>query len=120
MRLGLAFLGVSLSTGCVAPPEDARQRLEALEAEGREMDALLDTVETRMLGNQSTLLLWQELGRRHQQVSALACQNADTHLQAMLKHSLQQKEKARNLKRRVAAVDAAVLMSGKAPRRGSN
>ena len=119
--LGLVVAAVSLATGCATPPEDdGAQRLAALEAEGRQMDEALDTVETRLLGNQAQLMTWQELGRRHQQVSALHCQNSETHMEAILKHYQRQEEKARGLKRRVAAVDSSMLTSGKAPKRSRN
>lgn len=119
--LGLAFLGVSLSTGCAEPPADAEQRLAALESEARQMDALFDDVEARLLGNQGTLLLWQELERRHQQVSALHCQHANAHMEAIVEFYQRQEEKARQLKRRrVAAVDSAVLTGGKSSRRHRN
>lgn len=120
--LGLVLAAVSLATGCATPAEDdGARRLAALEAEGHELDEALDTVETRLLGNQALLMTWQELGRRHQQVSALHCQNAETHMAAILKHYQRQERKARNLKRRVAAVDSSVLASGKkASKRGRN
>lgn len=117
MGLGMVVLALSLSTGCAEPPADAEARLAALEAEGQAMDAALDTVEERLLGNQAQMHLWQELGRRHQQVSAVHCQHADVHVAAILEHQEKQAEKARQLKkrRRVATVDAsAVLTSGKA------
>ncbi|MDY7226173.1 hypothetical protein [Hyalangium rubrum] len=116
LGVGAAILTMALSTGCAEEPADAQERLAALEAEGRQMDAALDTVEERLLGNQAQVHLWQELGRRHQQVSAIHCQHADMHLAALLKHQEKQEEKARQLKRRrhVAAVDSTVLTSGKA------
>lgn len=118
--LGLVLAAVSLATGCAEPPADGAERLAVLEVEARQMDEALDTVETRLLGNQAALMTWQELGRRHQQVSALHCQNSDTHMQAILKHYQRQEEKARNMKRRVAAVDSSMLTSGKAPKRSRN
>jgi hypothetical protein len=118
--LGLVLAAVSLSTGCAEPPADGAERLAALEAEAKQMDEVLDTVETRLLGNQAHLMLWQEMGRRHQQVSALHCQNSDTHMEAILKHYKRQEEKARGMKRRVAAVDSSMLTSGKAPKRSRN
>jgi hypothetical protein len=80
------------------------------------MDAALDTVEERLLGNQARVHLWQELGRRHQHVSAIHCQHADNHTKAILAHHEKQTEKARQLKkrRRLAAVDSTVLTSGTA------
>lgn len=118
--LGLVLAAVALSTGCAEPPSDGAERLAALEAEGKQMDQALDDVETRLLGNQAQLMTWQELGRRHKQVSALHCQNADTHMEAILKHYQRQEEKTRGLKRRVAAVDSSMLTSGKAPKRSRN
>lgn len=118
--LGLVLAAVALSTGCAEPPGDGAERLAALEAEGRQMDQALDDVETRLLGNQAQLMTWQELGRRHKQVSALHCQNSDAHMEAILKHYQRQEEKTRNLKRRVAAVDSSMLTSGKAPKRSRN
>lgn len=119
--LGLVVAAVSLSTGCVASPDDGAERLAVLEAEARELDEALDTVETRLLGNQAALLMWQELGRRHQSVSALHCQHSEKHLEAMARHYAYQEEKARKLrKRRLATVDASVLASGKARPRSRN
>ncbi len=73
-----------------------------------------------MLGNQAMLQTWQEMGRRHQQVTQLHCQTSDAHLTALMKHYDKQEEKARQMKRRrVAAVDT-VLTSGKSAPRGNN
>ncbi len=109
--LGLAAVALWLASGCGSPPEDAEARLAQLEAEDKLMDAALDTVETRLLGNQSKLHLWQEMERRHEQVSAIQCRVADDHLMAIAKHYEKQEAKARQLhkRRRMAAVDAAVM-----------
>ncbi|HZH17617.1 MAG TPA: hypothetical protein VE057_24900 [Archangium sp.] len=109
--LGLAAVALWLASGCAEPPEDAEARLAQLEAEDKLMDAALDTVETRLLGNQSKLHLWQEMERRHEQVSAIQCRVADDHLMAIAKHYEKQEAKARQLtkRRRMAAVDASVL-----------
>ncbi|NOJ80571.1 MULTISPECIES: hypothetical protein [Myxococcus] len=121
--LGLSMaMGLSLGTGCMSPSQEAQERLAALEAEGEAMDAVLDSVEERLLGNQAMLQTWQELGRRHQQVTQLHCETSDPHMVAMMKHYKKQEDRARQLKRRgsgVASVDKAVLTSGKAPR-GNN
>ncbi|KFA91254.1 MULTISPECIES: hypothetical protein [Archangium] len=109
--LGLAAMALWLASGCVGPPEDAEARLAQLEAEDKQMDAALDAVETRLLGNQSKLHLWQELERRHEQVSAIQCRVADEHLMAIARHYEKQEAKARQLskRRRMAAMDAAVM-----------
>lgn len=117
-----AAVGLLLGTGCMSPSPEAEQRLAALEAEGEEMDTALDSVEERLLGNQAMLQTWQELGRRHQDVTQLHCQTADAHLVALMKHYEKQEAKGRQLKRRrsVASVDSTVLTSGKAPKRSAN
>jgi hypothetical protein len=117
----MAAAGLLFGTGCSSSSSEAEQRLAALEAEGEEMDNALDTVEERLLGNQAMLQTWQELGRRHQDVTQLHCQTADPHMVALMKHYEKQEEKGRQLKRRrsVAAVDT-VLTSGKAPKRSAN
>ncbi|MFY0526601.1 hypothetical protein ACN28I_26810 [Archangium gephyra] len=109
--LGLVAVALWLTSGCAGPPDDAEARLAQLEAEDKLMDAALDTVETRLLGNQSKLHLWQEMERRHEQVSAIQCRVADEHLLAIAKHYEKQEAKARQLskRRRMASADAAVL-----------
>ncbi len=120
--LSVGVLALALSAGCAEPPPDAEARLAALEAEGEKMDAALDTVEERLLGNQARVHLWQELGERHKYVSAVHCKHADANMVAMLEHQEKQEQKARKLKRRrhVASVEAVVLTSGKAPQHGQN
>jgi hypothetical protein len=79
-------------------------------------------VEERLLGNQARMHLWQELGERHQQISAVHCKHADANLAAILDHEEKQQEKARKLKRRrhVASVDTTVLTSSKGAQRSQN
>ena len=117
--LGLsAVMGLFLGTGCASSSQEARERLAVLEAEGEAMDTVLDSVEERLLGNQAMLHRWQELGRRHQEVTQLHCESSDPHMVAMMKHYKKQEDRARQLRRRrggVAAVDTSVLTSGKAP-----
>ncbi|RKH46432.1 hypothetical protein D7X96_17660 [Corallococcus interemptor] len=119
MWLGLAAtVGLAVSTGCGGQsPEDSEARLAVLEAEGKQMDQALDAVEDRLLGSQGRLAMWNELGRRHQEVSAIQCKVADAHMAAILKHEDKQNQKARMVKQRnsMASVDTAVLTSGKAP-----
>ncbi|WP_223639534.1 hypothetical protein [Corallococcus sp. EGB] len=121
MWLGLAGVaGLAVSTGCGRPPDDSEARLAALEAEGKQMDQALDAVEDRLLGSQGRLAMWNELGRRHQEVSAIQCKVADAHMAAILKHEDKQNQKSRTLKQQrnpMASVDTAVLTSGKVPTR---
>lgn len=120
--LGLAALVLWLGSACAEPPDDAEARLAELEAEDERMDQALDEVETRLLGNQATMHLWAELGRRHQEVSAIQCRVADEHLMGMARHYEHMEEKARQLKkaRRMASVDAQVLSSGSRERLSNN
>ncbi|HEX8818299.1 MAG TPA: hypothetical protein VF794_00105 [Archangium sp.] len=119
--LGLAAV-LWLASGCGTPPEEAEARLAALQAEEEQMDAAFDAVETRLLGNQSKMHLWQELGRRHEEVSAIQCRVADEHLMGIAKHLAQQEAKARQVhkRRQMAAVDSTMLTSGSEDRLGSN
>jgi hypothetical protein len=112
--LGLAALVLWLGSACAEPPDDAEARLSELEADDKRMDQALDEVETRLLGNQATMHLWAELGRRHQEVSAIQCRVADEHLMGMARHYEHMEEKARQIKkaRRMASVDSQVLTSG--------
>lgn len=112
--LGLAALVLWLGSACAEPPDEAQARLAELQAEDERMDQALDEVETRLLGNQATMHLWAELGRRHQEVSAIQCRVADEHLMGMAKHYAHMEEKARQMKkaRRMASVDSQVLSSG--------
>jgi hypothetical protein len=73
------------------------------------------------------LTMWEEMGRRHQQVSAIQCKVADEHLVAIMQHYDKMEEKARKLRRRangsgdsVASAESTVLTSGKAPRHSRN
>lgn len=112
--LGLAALVLWLGSACAEPPADAEARLAELQAEDERMAQALDEVETRLLGNQATMHLWAELGRRHQEVSAIQCRVADEHLMGMARHYEHMEERARQIKkaRRMASVDSQVLSSG--------
>ncbi len=97
-RLGglAAALGLAWGTsGCELSAEETRARLARLEAEERRLDAALDAVEVRLLGNQARLHLWGELERRHGQVSAIQCQVSEEHLKGMADFLRRQEEKAR-------------------------
>ena len=118
---GIAVVGVVLfGSGCFEPPAEAVERLAALKAENAEFDRAFESIEERFLGNQHVVLMWAELARRHQAVSALACENAATHLAGMAKHYEKLEEKARKLKKRRLASAAQlqpVLTRGRATRR---
>jgi hypothetical protein len=61
-------------------------RLSEVKLQGTEIDRTLDLLEERLLASQANVELWQEMARRHRNVSALACGNAEEHLKAMVKN----------------------------------
>ncbi len=107
-----------LGAGCFSPPPEAEARLAALKRENDALNASLDTVEERLLGNQAGIHLWTELARRHQQVSAVACTVADGHLRGMAANLDRQQQKARALRRttRVASATVSAVRARPAPR----
>jgi hypothetical protein len=99
--------------GCVAPPQDAEARLEALARDEARMDAAFDEVETRLLGGQARIHLWRELERRHGEVSSIQCRVADEHLRGIASHLEHQEQKELDqLRRRHMASAETVLTSG--------
>ncbi|HME90071.1 MAG TPA: hypothetical protein VKE49_01500 [Myxococcaceae bacterium] len=105
------------AAGCAKPPASANARLAEVKQEAAEMDRALDLLEERLLGAQSNLQLWSEMARRHQSVSALACENAEEHLREMAKNQERKGEK-RGLKRRhVASAEPVIGHSSSPPSR---
>lgn len=90
-------IGAMFGSGCFSAPPEAVARLEAVKAQAKSMDAALDEVEERLLGNQAAVHLWQEMGRRHRNVSAVACENAAQHVAAMEVHQDKQQKKKRRI-----------------------
>lgn len=103
--------------GCGEPPRDVEARLAQLQTEEERLDAAFDTVEARLLSNQARLHLWQELARRHGEVSALQCRVTDEHLAGMARHLEHQARKESELShaRRLAAAETPVLSSVQTP-----
>jgi len=79
--------------GCRGRSAEALNRLAETKRGEAELNQALSNLEDRMLGVQATVHVWQELGRRHQQVSAIACENASQHLNAIERHVEHQHEK---------------------------
>jgi hypothetical protein len=88
--------------GCVPAPKDGQARLEELNRNGVEMSVALDVLEERLIGAQANLELWQEIARRHQTVSAIACENLSNHVSGMVRNQERQAEKSRSLRRPLA------------------
>jgi hypothetical protein len=82
---------------------DEARRLEEVQRDGDALTQAADDLEDRMLADQANLLLWQELARRHRQVSAIAIVNHSEHFSSMVELIEHQTEKARKLKRRHVA-----------------
>lgn len=72
------------------------------DAERRELEATLDRLEERLLVNQGRVRLWDELGARHESVSAIACASQEEHAEEMARRLLPRE------RRRSAAEPAAV------------
>lgn len=90
-----------LTVGCEVGPSRAEEarRLEEIQRDGDALTQAADDLEDRMLADQANLLLWQELARRHKQVSAIATTNNAEHFSSMVELLEHQAEKARKLKR---------------------
>jgi hypothetical protein len=58
------------------------------EAERRALEATLDRLEERLLVNQGRVQLWDELGARHESVSAIACASQEGHAEEMARRLL--------------------------------
>lgn len=71
-----------------------------IQDQGEGLSRAADALEDRLLADQANLLLWQELARRHQHVSAVATRTQLEHFSSMVQLMEQQEEKARRLKRR--------------------
>ena len=107
-------LVAAAGVGCSEPTTEAAERLARVKQEAADLDRVLDDVEERLLGNQAQVHLWQELGRRHQNVSAVACENMSSQVVAMAKNVEVQQVRTRRLERerantRKQAVSAAPL-----------
>ncbi|MBX5480598.1 MAG: hypothetical protein IRZ16_01935 [Myxococcaceae bacterium] len=97
---GVSIAGVLLATsGCFEPPPEAKARLARVKAQSEELEASLDVIEDRLIFGQSLVHQWQELGRRHRQVSAIACENLAQHVAGMEHHFELQDERAARLRR---------------------
>lgn len=102
----VALVGMVVgSTGCFDAPAETAERLALVKAQGEDLDAALDGIEERLLGNQATVKLWKELAWRHRGVSEVACENLATHAAGIEK--FMQKEKKKSRRRTRVAHDVA-------------
>ena len=96
-RVGTAgwIVGLVVSASCAKPPAEAVLRLAETKKSEVELEQQLSQLEERLLGAQAAVHLWQEIGRRHGQVSAVACENASRHLEGIARHLEHQEVKQR-------------------------
>lgn len=80
--------------GC-ADGERLRAQREALEEEHRERIEELDRIEARLHASAILTTLWKELGRRHETVSEIACENVALHAEEMVRYRSRQAARVR-------------------------
>ncbi len=99
----LLLLGGLVVVGCRAG--ERRARLEKLRVEQQQMMDSLDDLEARLLTDAARVRFWKEMRERHEQVSAIACQNLQGHVAQMDRYQEEQREKRaeRARKSRVAS-----------------
>jgi hypothetical protein len=100
--VGCCVLGLIAAAGCAKAPPESAQRLAETKRSEIELEHQLSQLEDRLLGAQAAVHMWREIGRRHEQVSAVACENAERHLEGMAKHFEHQDGKQRANHRRLA------------------
>src|SRR5262249_43120730 len=71
-----------------------------IDRQGEDLTQAADQLEDRLLADQASLLLWQELAERHRHVSEVVARNQLEHFGTMVELMGQQEEKARKLRRR--------------------
>jgi hypothetical protein len=100
------------ASGCVEAPAESAQRLAEVKKSEIELEQQLSQLEERLLGAQAAVHMWQEIRRRHEQVSSVACENAERHLEGIFNHFEHQDEKQRGSHRRVATAKFSLSHSG--------
>lgn len=107
-----AVAGVWILCGCSGGSALEAQR-ERMAGEHLARMAELDRIESRLLMAQARQREWNELQRRHEQVSAIACENVSEHVAAMIRHEERQLEKSR--RKRAAARRETVIEARSVP-----
>jgi len=111
-RVGVVgwMVGLVVSAGCAKPPADAALRLAETKKNEVELEHQLSQLEERLLGAQAAVHLWQEIGRRHEQVSVVACENAGRHLEDVARH-LEHQDPRQRLARRAPSAKLSLSRS---------
>lgn len=114
-RAWVLVMLVPLAAACGG---EAAQRVRHDE-ERRALEATLDQLEERLLVNQGRVRLWDELGARHESVSAIACASQEGHAEEMARRLLPRErhraEAASASAARVAAAGATRGAGGSSP-----
>src|SRR5690606_41779496 len=77
-------LVVLLAVAACGIDEELEAQRARLASEHAERMAELERLEVRLIQSVATTRMWEELGRRHEQVSEIACENAAQHVQEMV------------------------------------
>jgi outer membrane murein-binding lipoprotein Lpp len=114
---GIAVAALVLA-GCANHHEEDRARLAQIEADGEALNQAADALEARLLADRARVALWSELKERHQHVSAIATDNANEHVEAMVRYFAKQERRGKRLRqRRVASADPFAFGEGKGSRK---
>ena len=95
-RTGAVVASLLGAAGCFSPSPEAVASLAAVQRDGALLQRQMENLEDRLLGNQAKVHFWAELSERHQNVSAIACESAASHLVSMERLQLNQKRKERD------------------------
>jgi hypothetical protein len=113
--IGWVLLAACLA-GCADHSAEEHARLAQIEADGRALNEAADQIETRLLADQSSVVLWQELAERHKHVSAIATENANAHIEGIERFISRQDQKMASMKhRRIASADELFSPGGDRP-----
>ncbi|HWV39352.1 MAG TPA: hypothetical protein VN033_12860 [Vulgatibacter sp.] len=91
----LLLLLAGLGAGCV--DREMESQRERLALEQRSRMEMLHRIEARLLDAQARSREWEELRRRHERVSAIACENVAQHVASMERNQAWQVEKRRRI-----------------------
>ncbi len=97
MRWRQVLLVGLFAAGC--GPRDADVRLRRLQVERQALLIQLDHLEDRMVADQARVRFWREMRQRHESVTAVACNNLDSHAESMAMLARQQTDKQAMLRR---------------------
>ncbi len=110
---GVVLITLLFCGACAVPPASDRDvRLARNESDHRALMAQLDDLQARLLVGAERVRFWEEMGKRHQSVSAIAVTSLEAHAIAMAQYLERDQERSRRTpgrlrQARVASVRAA-------------